>query len=71
LNDRTLAQRLIRRIESEAQAQPGSRLDVRCGPGVARSAEPLARRLAERIGARFSIVAEPTCPREQFQVSAA
>jgi Ribonuclease G/E len=70
LSDRTLAQRLIRRIEAEAQAQPGARLSAACAPGVAKAAEPLAAVLAARIGARFSINPDPARPRERFEVSA-
>lgn len=71
LSDRTLAQRLIRRLEAEAAAQPGARLTAACAPEIAAAAEPLARRLAERIGARFAIAADPACPRERLEVSAA
>ncbi|RAK63019.1 ribonuclease E/G [Phenylobacterium kunshanense] len=71
LTDRALAQRVIRRLESEAAAQPGSRLTARCAPAVAGAAEPLARKLAERIGARFLIKADPTVPREVIDVAAA
>ena len=55
LTDRTLAERLVRRIQTEAEAQPGARLTAACAPAVAKAAEPLARMLADRIGARFSI----------------
>jgi len=70
LSDRTLAQHLIRRLEAEAQAQPGGRLEAVCAPAVARAVEPLAKTLAERIGARFTITPDPARPREQFDVSA-
>ena len=71
LNDRTLAERLIRRIQAEAEAQPGARLKAACAPNVAKAAEPLARLLAERIGARFLITSDPACPRERLDVAAA
>lgn len=70
LSDRTLAQRLLRRIEAEASAQPGARIDARCAPNVARTAERLGLLLAERIGARFAITADPACPGERLDVSA-
>jgi Ribonuclease G/E len=70
LNDRTLAQRLVRRIEGEAQAQPGARLLATCAPEVARAAAPLAARLGERFGARFTISADPAAPRERLDVAA-
>lgn len=68
LGDRALAQRLIRRLEGEAAAQPGARLVAACAPDVAKAAEPLARILAERIGARFAITPDPARPRDRFDV---
>jgi hypothetical protein len=69
LSDRSLAQRLIRRLQGEAQAQPGARLLAQCAPSVAAAAEPLAARLAQTIGARFTLEAEPARPRERFEVA--
>ena len=71
LTDRTLAQTLIRRIQVEAAAQPGARLLARCAPGVAAAAAPLGVRLAERIGARLSIVADAARPRDSLDLEAA
>lgn len=71
LSERTLAQRLIRLVEREAVAQPGARLAATCAPGVAEAAKPLAARLAERIGARFTISADPDAPRTRLQVGTA
>jgi Ribonuclease G/E len=68
LSDQTLAQRLIRRLQAEAAAQPGARLTAACAPGVAEAAQPLARLLAEQIGARFSITPDPSRPRERLDV---
>lgn len=70
LSDLTLALRLIRRIESEAAAQPGRRLVAASAPSVAAAAEPLAARLAGRIGARFTLAPDPALPRERLEVSA-
>lgn len=71
LADRTLAQRLIRRIQAEGEARPGDRLAAACAPEVAAAVQPLARLLADRIGARFTITAEPARPRERFEVGPA
>jgi Ribonuclease G/E len=71
LSDRTLAQRLIRRIEGEAAAQPGSRLVARCAPDVAAAAQPLGRLLAQTIGARFVIEADLAFARDRQDVGAA
>lgn len=71
LSDRTLAHRLVRRMEAEGFAQPGSRLAARCSPGVAAAAEPLVRQLTETMGARFSVSADPACARDVLDVSAA
>jgi Ribonuclease G/E len=69
LSDRSLAQRLLRRIEAEAGAQPGARLLARCAPAVAAAAAPLAGRLSDRIGARFQIEPDPTRARENLDVA--
>lgn len=70
LSDRTLAERLVRRIQTEAEAQPGARLAAACAPPVAKAAEPLARMLAERIGARISITSDPGRGRDRPDVAA-
>lgn len=71
LSERSLAQELIRRLESEATSQPGARLVARAAPTVAGAAEPLRPLLAERIGARFSIIAEAGRPRDAIDVGLA
>lgn len=71
LSDRSLAQRLLRRIEAEAAAQPGARLQARCAPPVAKAAGPLAAELTARIGARFTVDSDPGRSRESFDVAAA
>lgn len=71
LSDRTLALRLIRRLEAEAASQPGGRLSVRCAPDIGRAAAPLAKLLSEQIGARFAISADPTLPRDRLDVGLA
>jgi Ribonuclease G/E len=71
LSDRTLAQRLIRRLEAEAAADRGGRLIARCAPGVAQAAAPLGAELAERIGARFVIEVEASRVREDIDVGPA
>lgn len=69
-SDRTLAQRLIRRLETEAATQPGARLAARCAPDVAKAAEPLVRLVASRFGDRFLIAPDPARLRESFDVGA-
>jgi hypothetical protein len=71
LSDRSLAQRLIRRIEGEAASQPGARITARCAPDVAKAAAPLAKLLAEQIGARFTITPDPAQSRDRLDVGAA
>ena len=68
LTDRTLAQRLIRRLEDEARAQPGARLVARCAPGVAAAAQPLMAILTQTIGARATIAADPARARESIDI---
>jgi len=71
LSDRSLAQRLLRRIETEAAAQPGARLAARCAPAVAAAAAAFADGLANRIGARFRIEPDPARARGDLDVAAA
>jgi Ribonuclease G/E len=71
LSDRALAQRLIRRLQAEASAAPGDRLVATCAPLVAEAAARLAVLLADRIGARFSVTADPAMARERLEVSRA
>jgi Ribonuclease G/E len=69
LSDLTLALRLIRAIETDAAAHGGARLVATCAPSVAKAAEPLAGRLAAKIGARFTIRPEAVSARDRFEVS--
>ena len=71
LSDSTLAHRLIRRLEAEAASQPGARLSARCAPDVAKAAAPLAKLLAEQIGGRFTITADPSLTRYSLDVGTA
>ncbi|RAK52607.1 ribonuclease E/G [Phenylobacterium deserti] len=70
LTPRTVAQRLVRLLETEGASNPGARLEGRCAPEVAIEASPLVRKLGERLGARFNIVSEPTAAREFVEVRA-
>jgi Ribonuclease G/E len=68
-SDRTLAQKLVRRAESEAEGETGRVVKIEAGAAVARLAWPLIDRLAERMGARFDRVLEPDWPRDRFEVT--
>lgn len=70
LTDRTLALRLIRLIETEAQVHGGARLIATCAPAIATAAGPLAAELAAKIGARFTIHPDAAVSRERLQVAA-
>jgi len=67
-SDRTLAQRLIRRLQAEGEAQPGARLLCVCAPEVAAAAAPLVAKLAEKMGARFTVRGDSAVPRDRLQV---
>jgi Ribonuclease G/E len=69
LSDRTLAQRLVRRLQAEGEASRGGQLTARCAPAVAEVAAPLLARLAELIGARFDVQPDPALPRERLEVA--
>lgn len=71
LSDLTLALRLIRLLQTEAETQRSARLTATCAPEVARLAKPLIGRLADRYGARFSLSADLTAPRDRLDVAAA
>jgi Ribonuclease G/E len=68
-SDRTLAQRLVRRAESEAEAETGRVVKIQAAPAVAGLAWPLIDRLAERMGARFERGVEADWPRDRFEIS--
>lgn len=69
-SDRTLAQRLIRRLQAEGEAARGARITGRCAPAVAQAADPLLAGLVATLGARFILEADPAQPREQLEVAA-
>ena len=69
VSDRALAQRLVRRLQSEGEAAPGARLLARCAPAVAAAASPLLPKLADLIGARFEVQTDPSFARERVEVA--
>lgn len=69
LSDRTLAQRLVRRLQDEGEIQRGARLAARCAPAVAEAAGPLVAQLAQTFGARFVVQSDPTFGRERIEVA--
>lgn len=69
LSARALAQRAVRRLQAEGEAEPGSRLTVVCAPEVAAAAAPLVAELSVKMGARFAVNADPGCARERFEVT--
>ena len=71
LSDRSLAQRLIRRLQAEGEQAPGARLAAVCAPAVAAAAAPLAALLAAQIGARFTITPDAASPRARMDVGQA
>lgn len=69
LSARTLALRLVRRLQNEGEAQRGARLAARCAPEVAESAAPLLAELARTLGARFVLEPDSGMARERFEVA--
>lgn len=68
----TVANEFLRRIEAEARANPGRTVNCTAHPDVASwiSNEPVVlKRLRERIGSRFRIVAREGWPRDRFDVA--
>jgi Ribonuclease G/E len=66
--DQTMALRLIRALQTEAQAQGGAQLQARCAPAIAQAAQALAAALAAEIGARFVITPDPALAHDRFEV---
>jgi Ribonuclease G/E len=60
----TLALRLVRQIERD----PGARIEARSAPDVAAAADAYLKVLTGRFGARLSLIADPTRPREAPEV---
>jgi hypothetical protein len=61
---------LARLLEREGRANPGARLVGRCAPAVADSFKSLHVALADRLGGRFTIEAQPGWPGDRLEVSA-
>ena len=64
----TQAIRLVRSAETAAIQDPGGRLEVSCGPEVARLAGPLMDLLIAVVGARLTVRIEASWPRERYEV---
>jgi Ribonuclease G/E len=69
-SDRTLAQRLIRRMMAEGEAERGARIAGRCAPDVAVLTARFVPGLTDELGARFDVEADPALPRERLEVAA-
>ena len=66
----TLALRLIRRLEREAAADPGARIEARAAPDVAAAAAPYLKGLTDRFGARLALTADAARARGDPEVKA-
>jgi Ribonuclease G/E len=66
----TLALRLIRQIEREAQADAGAQLEIRAAPDVAEAAAPYLSALTDRFGGRLAIVADAARARGDSDIKA-
>ncbi len=70
LTAETLALRLVRRIEREAEGDPGARLQARAAADVCAAAQPYLTALTDRFGARIVLTADPARPRDEAEVAA-
>ncbi len=66
----TRALSLMRAIERAGRADPGGRILARCAPEIAAAAQACIPALAEILGGRFEVVADPTLTREAMLVGA-
>lgn len=70
-NPRYVARRLARALEREGRANPGGRLRARCAPGAAEAfLAELDGGIAERLGRRFTVEADPTWHNDRIEVHA-
>jgi Ribonuclease G/E len=65
----TLGLRLLRAMETQGRADPGGRIVGRAAPGVAEAAAAQADALANVIGARFEILADPALARDRLEAT--
>ncbi|QUD89173.1 ribonuclease E/G [Phenylobacterium montanum] len=65
----TLALRLLRSLEREAEADRGARLVARCHPAVAQASAAYSAALSARIGARFEIRPDAGLAPEEMEIS--
>jgi len=65
----TTALRLLRGLEREGRADGGARLIGRCAPAASDAARPYISDLADRLGPRFEIRADPSLMRDQFEIT--
>jgi Ribonuclease G/E len=65
------ARRLARALEREGRADPGARLAARCAPSVLEAFAALDAGVADHLGRRFTVSAEPGWPNDRMEVSAA
>jgi Ribonuclease G/E len=70
LTDRSLAQRLVRRLQAEGEADRGARLVGRAAPAVTAAAAPLLPALAQALGSRFTLEPRPDFPRDRVEAAA-
>lgn len=66
----TAALRLLRMLEREGRASPGSRLVAGCAPAVADAVRPYEEALADKLGRRFEIAPRDGWPTDKLEVSA-
>jgi Ribonuclease G/E len=69
LSAASLALRAMRSAETQAKADPGGRLTLRCAPEVAESAKLLLPALIGIIGARLEVVPEPALARDAWEIA--
>jgi Ribonuclease G/E len=70
LTDRSLAQRLVRRLQAEGEAHRGAQVAGRAAPTVIAAAEALLPGLVQTLGARFTLEPHPEFPRAQVEAVA-
>jgi hypothetical protein len=70
LSAASLALRMMRAAETEARADPGGRLTVRCAPDIAEAARQVLPALVGIIGSRLEVISDPALAKDAWEIAA-
>jgi len=70
LSTASLALRALRSAETQAMADPGGRLTLRCTPDVAEAARRVLPELVGIIGSRLDVISDPALAKDVWEIAA-